>query len=635
VSNRICGSNHFFFGSSIPGFSFTLRAMEISVGYIGLGAMGGALARRLLASYQLQVWDIDPQATARFESAGAFVAPSPRDLARACNVILLCLPRSADVDRLVFGPEGLLEGLTAGTVLVDQTSGIPEQTRDIARRLDARGIAMIDAPVAGGVAAAEAGRITMMVSGPHAACEKVLPVLQAISPTVVRCGERLGNGQAFKAVNNVMNAACRLATLEAVAMGRKMGLSLTAMTEAINESSGRSRISQVALPALLEGRPSSDFALPLMVKDVDQAIALGTAAGAPMPLAALTRSLLQAGVHMMGPAARLEDMIGFIESMAGTRLAEKAGAAASTQEPRATADAQPVIGYVGLGAMGAALARRLLRSSRTVHVYDLRQESMQALEAQGAIAAPDLPSLARACDVILLCLPTSAVVRQVVFGPGGLAQGLGSGKILVDQTTGDPAETRALAGELERLGVPLVDAPVSGGPAGAEAGTIVTLCGGSPQAFERVRPILRDTGPAVVYFGQSGNGHVAKLIKNTLGACNRLITYETVAMAVKIGLKLEDLAAVIAKGSGWTQAFERIVPVLRTGGRTAILRLELMVKDLDLSFRIGAECGAPMFIANAVRCTVEAAANEIGPDANIDEMARLFAARAGVDFAEA
>src|SRR5205085_7799328 len=139
------------------------------------------------------------------------------------------------------------------------------------------------------VAAAEAGRITMMASGPTQAVEKVLPVLQAISPTVVRCGERLGDGQAFKAVNNVMNAACRLGTLEVVAMGRKMGLSLAAMTEAINQSTGRSRISLNALPALLEGRPSSDFALPLMVKDVDQAIALGTSAHAPMPIAALTR----------------------------------------------------------------------------------------------------------------------------------------------------------------------------------------------------------------------------------------------------------------------------------------------------------------------------------------------------------
>lgn len=474
----------------------------------------------------------------------------------------------------------------------------------------------------------------MMASGPAQAPEQVLPVLQAISPTMVRCGERPGDGQAFKAINNVMNAAIWLATLEVVAMGRKRGLSLAAMTQAINQSTGRSRISQNALPALLEGRPSSDFALPVMVKDVDQAIALGIDAHAPMPIAALTRSLLQMGVNLIGPVARLEDMIGLIESMAGTRLADDGGPRAASA-PHPAPVAEPVIGYVGLGAMGAALARRLMRSPGPVHVYDVNQESVRALAAEGAIAASDLASLARACDVILICVPTSAIVRQVLFAPNGLAQGLAPGKIVIDQTTGDPAETRALAGELEQLGVALVDAPVSGGPAGAEEGVIVTLCGGSPQAFERARPVLERTGPAVVYFGPSGNGHVAKLIKNTLGACNRLITYETVAMAVKLGLRLDHLHAVIAKGSGWSQAFERIVPQLRTGGRTASLRLELMVKDLTLSCRIGAECGAPMLIANAVRHAVEAAANELGRDANIDEMAGLFATRAGVNFADA
>ncbi|XAH22076.1 NAD-binding protein [Xylophilus sp. GW821-FHT01B05] len=124
---------------------------------------------------------------------------------------------------------------------------------------------------------------------------------------------------------------------------------------------------------------------------------------------------------------------------------------------------------------------------------------------------------------------------------------------------------------------------------------------------------------------------------NTLGACNRLTTYESVAMAVKNGLKLDQLAAAVSKGSGGTQAFERIVPVLRTGGRAATLRLELMVKDLalDLASQPAAGCGAPMQIANAVRHTVEAAANELGQDANIDEMARLFEARAGVKFADA
>ncbi|UVH60549.1 NAD(P)-dependent oxidoreductase [Variovorax paradoxus] len=613
------------------------QEMTLSVGYIGLGAMGGALAQRLAASYKLHVWDMNREAAQRFEALGAIVPASALDLARQCSVILLCLPRSADVRRLIFGPGGLLEGLAPGTIIIDQTSGIPEETREIARQLQIHDVAMLDAPVAGGVAAAQEGRITMMLSGPAAACEKVLPILQVISPTIVRCGERLGDGQAIKAVNNVMNAACRLATLEVVAMGCKLGLSLASMTEAINQSTGRSRISQNALPALVEGRPSSDFALPLMIKDVDQAIALGRQAGAPMPIAGLTRALLQIGANTVGPTARLEDMIDVIASMAGTTLrgSSDASAAVPLGVAPSAAPAQPVIGYVGLGAMGAALVRRLLASSRKVHVFDVRRESVHALEAQGAIAAPDLPSLARACDVIMVCLPTSAIVREVLFGDGGLAEGLSAGKVIVDQTTGDPAETRAIAAELERLGVALVDAPVSGGPGGAEAGTIVTLCGGSPEAFARVKPILEETGPAVVYFGQSGNGHVAKLIKNTLGACNRLITYESVAMAVKIGLKLDQLAAAISKGSGWSQAFERIVPVLRTGGRTATLRLELMVKDLDLATQLAAGCGAPMVIANAVRNTVEAAANELGQDANIDEMSRLFEARAGVKFSEA
>jgi 3-hydroxyisobutyrate dehydrogenase len=259
---------------------------------------------------------------------------------------------------------------------------------------------------------------------------------------------------------------------------------------------------------------------------------------------------------------------------------------------------------------------------------------LRELEAAGAVVAPDLPSLARACDVIMICVPTSAVVREVLFGNGGLSEGLASDKIVVDQTTGDPAATRALAAELEALGVAMIDAPVSGGPKGAAEGKIVTFCGGQQQAFARVRAILQLTGPTVVYFGPSGSGNVAKLIKNTLGACNRLIAYETVALGVKIGLKLGDMERVINKSSGWSQAFERIMPVLASGGQTAKLRLELMVKDLDLACRLGMEAGAPMLIAHAVRSTIEAGANELGCDANLDELSRLYEARAGIRFAD-
>jgi 3-hydroxyisobutyrate dehydrogenase len=607
----------------------------MKVGYIGLGAMGSALASRLLQEHTLSVWDINSAAVARFEKLGASVAPAAAELARCCDVVLLCLPRTADVRQVIFGVGGLAEGLTPGKIVIDQTSGIPEETREIARRLAEQGVGMLDAPVAGGVPAAEAGTITVMVSGANDTYEKASVVLHAITSTVIRCGERLGDGQALKLVNNVINASVRLATLEVVAMGRKSGLSLATLSQVINMSTACSRISRTVLPALLEGRAATNFALPLMLKDVDQAIALGMDAGAPMPIASIARGLLQIGVNTLGKDARLEDVIGLIESMAGTRLADGPGSEpAATPAAAAAAPKEPVVGYVGLGAMGAALVRRLMLS-RKVHVFDVRPELVRELEAEGAVAAKDLPALARACDVIMICVPNSAIVKEVLFGKGGLAEGLAPGKIVVDQTTGDPAATRGIAADLLALGVALVDAPVSGGPGGAAAGTVATICGGPADAYARLLPLLESISPNVVYCGGTGTGHIAKLVKNALGACNRLITYESVAMGVKNGLKLEDIAKVVNKSSGWSKTFERILPALATGGETAQLRIELMVKDLALASQLGMSCGAPMLIANAVRSTFEAGTNELGGDANIDEMARIFETQAGITFAGA
>jgi len=291
------------------------------------------------------------------------------------------------------------------------------------------------------------------------------------------------------------------------------------------------------------------------------------------------------------------------------------------------------VGYVGLGTMGGALARRLMLS-REMHVFDIRPEVMGAFVAEGARAAADLPSLARGCDVIMLCVPTSAAVRDVLFGAGGLAEGLSPGKIIVDQTTGDPVQTRRMAADLEKLGMMLVDAPVSGGPRGAAAGTIAILCGGPPAAFEMVRPILEAVSPNIVYCGETGNGHIAKLVNNAVAACNRLITYEAAAAGVKYGLALEDMSKVINKSSGWNGASERILPVLGSGGRTADFQLQLMVKDLRLAAQMAIGCGAPMMIANMVRSLFEAGANELGGTANLDKMARLFETMADISFCE-
>ncbi|WP_244744247.1 NAD(P)-dependent oxidoreductase [Paraburkholderia terricola] len=292
------------------------------VGYIGLGAMGGALARHLIGKFPLSVFDLNKKAVDSFVELGAAAAATPAELARNSDLILLCLPRSSDVQAVLFGQDGVAQGVSAGKIVIDQTSGVPAETRAFARQLEETGVLLFDAPVSGAMATAIAGTISIIASGPRDAFERALPVLQSISPNVFHCGERVGNGQTMKTVNNMMNVSCRLATLEVVAMGKKLGLPLELMTQAINATTARNYTSQGMLPAIAEGRQSTRFWLALQVKDIHQAISLAAGQKVPMPIGGAARSLLQIGLNSLGKDAQLEQMIGVIESMADTRFVD-------------------------------------------------------------------------------------------------------------------------------------------------------------------------------------------------------------------------------------------------------------------------------------------------------------------------
>ncbi|SDR61334.1 NAD(P)-dependent oxidoreductase [Paraburkholderia tuberum] len=294
------------------------------VGYIGLGAMGGALARHLIGKFPLSVFDLNQKAVDAFVELGATAAATPAELARNSDVVLLCLPRSSDVEAVLFGPNGVAQGLSSGKIVVDQTSGVPAETRGFARQLEEKGVLLFDAPVSGAMATAIAGTISIIASGPKEAFQRALPVLQSISPNVFHCGERVGNGQTMKTVNNMMNVSCRLATLEVVAMGRKFGLPLEVMTEAINATTARNYTSQGMLPAIAQGRQSTKFWLALQVKDIHQAIGLAAEQRVPMPIGGVARSILQIGLNSLGKEAQLEQMIGVIESMADTKFVDAA-----------------------------------------------------------------------------------------------------------------------------------------------------------------------------------------------------------------------------------------------------------------------------------------------------------------------
>lgn len=293
------------------------------IGYLGLGAMGGALSAHLARAFDLTVYDRNPLAVEALVELGAKAAASPADLARSSDVILLCLPRSTDVEDALFAPGGLSEGLAPGKLVIDQTSGIPGITGGIAQKLEASGVAMLDAPLSGGIPAAKNGTVTIIASGPDDAWTRGEPVLRAMTQKVFRCSDRVGDGQALKLVNNAIGAGYRIATLELTALARKTGLGLDRFVETLNTGPAANFTSRNMLAGLVEGRSTTNFALSLMIKDLNEAFMLGLETNAAMPMTAGARSVMQVGLNLLGPDARLDDVIPLTEQLSGVALRDE------------------------------------------------------------------------------------------------------------------------------------------------------------------------------------------------------------------------------------------------------------------------------------------------------------------------
>ena len=244
------------------------------------------------------------------------------------------------------------------------------------------------------------------------------------------------------------------------------------------------------------------------------------------------------------------------------------------------------VGVVGLGNMGGRIARRLVDGGEDVVGFDL--DAARAADA-GARPAGSLPEVASAADVVLLSLPDSPAIEAVV---DALEGHLRDGQVVVDLSTAAPASTVAIHGRLAARGVAYVDAGISGGAAGAEAGTLTIMAGGEAEALDAVRPVLAHFAATVHHMGASGSGHVAKLINNFLNAVSLAATAEAMIAGRKAGLDLRQLLEVINASSGVNFAtlnrFPRIVEGdYLEGGLTS----DLMAKDVMLYLDLARELG--------------------------------------------
>ena len=288
------------------------------------------------------------------------------------------------------------------------------------------------------------------------------------------------------------------------------------------------------------------------------------------------------------------------------------------------------IGFIGLGNMGGALARRLVHSHR-LHVWDINPRAVEAMVAEGAVAANG-PGGVAVADVVFVCLPTSSEVEDVVFGGDGLASTLSPEALVVDMTTGDPRMTREFADRLAERGISLVDAPVSGGVVGAERGTIAIMVGGPDDLYQRIRPFLETISPNVFHAGGTGAGHAMKLVNNMVSSCARIAVFEGLALAVKFGLEPGRFAEILAKGTGRGYVADTTLPdFVIPGRRDQGFGIALMYKDLQLVTKLAQDMKVPLTAGSQAREMFCRALNELGEDADITQLVRVIESAADID----
>jgi len=293
----------------------------------------------------------------------------------------------------------------------------------------------------------------------------------------------------------------------------------------------------------------------------------------------------------------------------------------------------PTVAFLGLGAIGTPMARHLVAPEFSLAVWNRTAAKAAAFAKQHGVRHAASPAdAARAADVVVTCLPTSKEVAALLDGPDGLLAGMAKGSVLVDCTSGDPATSRHTAARLAERGIAFLDAPVSGGVAGAEIGTLTVMVGGDEQVLARVMPVIDAFGEKIVHCGAIGSGCALKAVNNALLAVHIWSTAEGLAALTKAGVKPTIALDVINASSGRSNTSMNLFPqrvLSRAWPRT--FRLALLDKDIGIAAQVAREQKVPSPLIQLTAELFAAAHHELGEEADHVEAAKIVERQAGVE----
>lgn len=259
------------------------------------------------------------------------------------------------------------------------------------------------------------------------------------------------------------------------------------------------------------------------------------------------------------------------------------------------------IGFIGLGIMGKPMSKNLLKASYPLTVYTRKREKIEEMIKLGAKGANSPKEVAENSDIVITMLPDSPEVEEVIFGERGVIEGIKSGSIVIDMSSIDPKTTIKIGTALEKKGVEMLDAPVSGGEEGAIKGELSIMVGGKKEIFERCLPIFQAMGKNITYVGPLGSGQIVKLVNQIIVAINIAGICEAFSLGKKAGLSIETVFNAIRGGLAGSKVMDTKVPRFIGRNFDPGFKLDLHIKDLKNALLMGKELKVPLPFTSLVQ----------------------------------
>jgi 3-hydroxyisobutyrate dehydrogenase len=290
-------------------------------------------------------------------------------------------------------------------------------------------------------------------------------------------------------------------------------------------------------------------------------------------------------------------------------------------------EAKYAVGFIGIGKMGLPMAKRIAAQGYPLHAYDTSPAALDAIGAvNGVKAAASLADIGRACEVVILMLPDSAVVKKVLYGEGdALASQLKRGAVVIDMSSSNPSVTRELGPRLAQAGIDLIDAPVSGGVKRAVDGSLAIMAGGDAAVIARVKPLLLTMGKSVIETGMLGSGHAMKALNNYVSAAGLLAACEALKVGAEFGIAPDKMVEVLNISSGKNNSTEnKLMQFIVSGKFNSGFSLGLMKKDINIATDLAHNVGARTLLGEVLLKSWADAEKKLSGAADHTEIYRML-----------